>query len=38
MLNATTFAFTEVPVVRLNGDNRNTEAGIVQVRLVIIED
>jgi hypothetical protein len=32
MLNAISLTLTYVPVVRLNGDDRNTEAGIVHVR------
>jgi hypothetical protein len=38
MLNAITLARTDVPVVKLNGDARNTEAGIVQVRLEITDE
>ena len=33
MLNAITLASTYVPVVKLNGDDLRTEAGIVHVRL-----
>ena len=38
MLNAITFALTEVPVVRLNGVDRSTAAGIVHVRLEITDE
>ena len=38
MLNALTLALTEVPVVKLNGVDRSTAAGIVHVRLEITDE
>ena len=38
MLNATTLALTDVPVVKLNGFPLSTYAGIVQVRLEITDE
>lgn len=38
MLNAINLALTEAPVVKLNGDARKIEAGIVQVRLEITDE
>ncbi len=38
ILNAITLAFTEFPVVRLNGDDLSTEAGMVQVLLEITDE
>jgi hypothetical protein len=38
MLNAISLALTDVPVVRLNGEARNTLAGIVQVRVEITDE
>ncbi len=37
ILNATSLALTDVPVVKLNGDALSTDAGIVQVRLEITD-
>ncbi len=37
-LNAISFALTEFPVVRLNGDALSTDAGIVQVRPEITDE
>ena len=38
MLNAITLALTDDPVVRLNGEACEIEAGIVQIRLEITDE
>jgi len=38
MLKATTLAFTVAPVVKLNGDARRVDAGIVHMRLDITDE